>query len=126
VALHWAASAGHVEVVKYLLEQGTEVDARDEVRIVMYTGGYGYVLCTDVSAISLEIPHYPTLSSAYHSAPQMDWTPLIISVSAGMEEVMRLLIGCAADVNATNKTGQSSLHYAASKNRLQVDHGHIT
>ena len=56
MALHWAASAGHVEVVKYLLEQGTEVDARDEVRTVMYTGGYGNVLCTDVSAISLEVP----------------------------------------------------------------------
>lgn len=50
----------------------------------------------------------------------MEWTPLIISVSAGMEDVVRLLIGYGADVNATNKTGQSPLHYAASKNRLQV------
>jgi 26S proteasome non-ATPase regulatory subunit 10 len=55
----------------------------------------------------------------------MEWTPLIISVSAGMEDVVRLLIGCGADVNATNKTGQSPLHYAASKNRLQVHHVRI-
>ena len=45
----------------------------------------------------------------------------MISVSAGMTEVVRLLIGYSADVNVTNKTGQSSLHYAASKNRLEVN-----
>ena len=56
----------------------------------------------------------------------MEWTPLIISVSAGMEQVVRLLIGHGADVNATNKTGQSPLHYAASKNRLEVNDGQIT
>ena len=37
-----------------------------------------------------------------------------------MDEVVRLLIGLDADVNAVNKTGQSPMHYAASKNRLQV------
>ena len=36
MALHWAASAGHVDVVKYLLQQGAQVDARDEVRTDMY------------------------------------------------------------------------------------------
>ena len=39
---------------------------------------------------------------------------------------MRLLIGHGADMNATNKTGQSPLHYAASKNRLEVNDGQIT
>ena len=34
--LHWAASGGHVDVVKYLLEQGAEVDVRDEVRVNVY------------------------------------------------------------------------------------------
>ena len=47
MALHWAASAGHVDVVKYLLQQGAQVDARDEVRIDMYINWHtcGVGLC---------------------------------------------------------------------------------
>ena len=32
--LHWASSGGHAEIVKYLLKQGAEIDARDEVLLV--------------------------------------------------------------------------------------------
>ncbi len=35
-ALHLAASAGHVDV-KYLIEQGAQVDVKNEVRIDVYT-----------------------------------------------------------------------------------------
>ena len=45
MALHWAASAGHVDVVKYLLQQGAQVDARDEVRIDMYIGIHVELVC---------------------------------------------------------------------------------
>ncbi|CAD5115172.1 DgyrCDS4169 [Dimorphilus gyrociliatus] len=48
------------------------------------------------------------------------WTPLIIAVSAGREEIVDLLLQCGADVNTTNSTGQCSLHYAASKNRETI------
>ena len=36
MALHVAAEEGHVDVVKCLVEQGAQVDAKNEVRIDTY------------------------------------------------------------------------------------------
>ncbi|KAK2569261.1 26S proteasome non-ATPase regulatory subunit 10 [Acropora cervicornis] len=54
------------------------------------------------------------------------WTPLMIAVSAGRDAVISMLIACGADVNSTNKGGQTPLHYAASKNRYEVSPCHTT
>jgi len=35
-ALHLAAQRGHVGVIKFLVEHGTQVDAKDKVRVDMY------------------------------------------------------------------------------------------
>ena len=51
---------------------------------------------------------------------QTHWTPLIIASSAGRTQIVRNLIGNGAQINAVNQNGQSSLHYAASKDRLEV------
>uniref|UniRef100_A0A0V0JCM6 26S proteasome non-ATPase regulatory subunit 10 n=1 Tax=Schistocephalus solidus TaxID=70667 RepID=A0A0V0JCM6_SCHSO len=79
--LHWSASGGHLELVKYLIEAGAKSDEADE----------------------------------------SGWTPLMISVSAGRDDVAEYLLKCcSANPNVINSTGQSPLHYAASKNRLNV------
>lgn len=52
---------------------------------------------------------------------QSNWTPLMIAASAGHEQVVSLLLAKGAQVNAVNNTGQCSLHYAASKDRYQVN-----
>lgn len=44
----------------------------------------------------------------------------MIAVSAGRDAVVSMLIACGADVNSTNKGGQTPLHYAASKNRYEI------
>ena len=51
---------------------------------------------------------------------QSNWTPLMIAASAGRDQIVSNLIAHDAQVNAVNKTGQCSLHYAASKNRYEV------
>ncbi|VDL95857.1 unnamed protein product, partial [Schistocephalus solidus] len=79
--LHWSASGGHLELVKYLIEAGAKSDEADE----------------------------------------SGWTPLMISVSAGRDDVAEYLLKCcSANPNVINSTGQSPLHYAASKNRLNL------
>lgn len=51
---------------------------------------------------------------------QTNWTPLMIASSVGRADIVAALISRGADVNAINQTGQTSLHYAASKNRDDV------
>lgn len=48
------------------------------------------------------------------------WTPLHIATSAGHTEIVTILVSQKAYTNATNQTGQTPLHYAASKNRYDV------
>ncbi|KAM7541439.1 hypothetical protein Aperf_G00000032655 [Anoplocephala perfoliata] len=50
------------------------------------------------------------------------WTPLMIAVSAGREDVVVYLLdsGLSINVNTVNSTGQNCLHYAASRNRLSI------
>lgn len=45
----------------------------------------------------------------------------MIAASAGRDVIIvSLLIDSGADVNSTNEGGQTSLHYAASRNRYEV------
>ena len=44
----------------------------------------------------------------------------MIASSAGRDVIVSLLIDSGADVNSTNEGGQTSLHYAASRNRYEV------
>jgi len=44
----------------------------------------------------------------------------MIAASAGRDVIVSLLIDFGADVNSTNEGGQTSLHYAASRNRYEV------
>lgn len=45
----------------------------------------------------------------------------MIAASAGRDQIVSSLIAHDAQVNAVNRTGQCSLHYAASKDRYEVD-----
>ena len=44
----------------------------------------------------------------------------MIAVSAGRNSIASYLLSKGAQVNAVNSNGQSSLHYAASKDRFEV------
>ena len=44
----------------------------------------------------------------------------MIASSAGHEDILIMLLEKNADVHSVNFTGQSCLHYAASKNQLSV------
>uniref|UniRef100_A0A8R1ESR6 ANK_REP_REGION domain-containing protein n=2 Tax=Caenorhabditis japonica TaxID=281687 RepID=A0A8R1ESR6_CAEJA len=52
---------------------------------------------------------------------ELGWTPLIIASSAGRVEVVRFLLTLPhVNVNQTNSNKQSALHYACSKNHIEI------
>ena len=60
--------------------------------------------------------HFMVMTFVYQS----NWTPMMISTSAGHIQIVKMLIGQGAMINVVNCTGQCSLHYAASRDRLEV------
>lgn len=60
------------------------------------------------------------LIDAHFTHIQTQWTPLMIASSAGHTQCVYCFLGHGAQVNAVNSTGQSSLHYASSKDHVEV------
>ena len=51
---------------------------------------------------------------------QAGWTCLMIAASIGHDTLLELYLDAGADVHKRNDTGQTALHYAASRNRQEV------
>ncbi|KAI8897489.1 prosome, macropain 26S subunit, non-ATPase, 10, isoform CRA_c [Globomyces pollinis-pini] len=49
-----------------------------------------------------------------------NWTPLMIATSTGNLKIVKKLLDCKADPKRNNTTKRSPLHYAASKNKIDV------
>ena len=48
------------------------------------------------------------------------WTPLMSACSSGRDAMVERLIAAEADVNATNASSLTALHYAASKGHIRI------
>ncbi|KAJ1507913.1 hypothetical protein HMI55_000592, partial [Coelomomyces lativittatus] len=54
-----------------------------------------------------------------HSLDDDEWSPLCISASVGNLALVSLLLGKGAEPDIKNSSGQTPLHYAASKNKFE-------
>lgn len=106
-ALHFAARYGHGEVADYLLEKGTQVNARSEKdgKTPLWLAAKGGN--TGIIRKLLEKGASP------HIADQEGRTPLHMAAANGDEESVRLLLEKGAPINARDDKGETSLHYAA-------------
>jgi ankyrin repeat protein len=83
--LHWAASVGALDVVRYLLDHGAEIDKGDGSNWTpLHIAGKSWTCC-------------------------IVWPWLMSIVSAGQEAIVRELIGSGADVKLTNDKGLTPL-----------------
>ena len=110
-ALWIAASNGHFNVVRLLIEQNSEVDGR--------TSSNSTPLRSAAFDGRLDIVSYLVEGGADVNARNFyNSTPLIVTCCKGHQDVASFLVKHGANVNLQDNKGNSCLHYASKQGRV--------
>jgi len=114
-ALHVASDAGHVHVVRSLLQCGVDVDVRGlwNRTPLQFASDSG---CLEVVKLLLDPGHADA-----NSEDEYRWTPLLLATYNGHLDVVRVLLHNGADVNIQDKKGRTPLHVALLRDKPQAD-----
>jgi len=111
--LMWAAGSGGLEMVKYLVENGAEVNA------VSGKQGRGTPMIYAAAANQIEVVKYLLENDAdiNLTTPYQNETALMWAVAMGYTEVVKLLVEKGADQKITNREGENVMDLAKKLNR---------
>ena len=107
-ALHFASEKGNLMMVKFLINGGAQVNAKED-----------YMGQTPLHyAYSSEVAKYLIDSgSEIESKDNNGYTPLLLAVAKGKIDTVKCLIENGADVEAAANTGKTTIHTAAVRPR---------
>ena len=108
--MHAAASAGHVNILSLLTEQGADINGRDLGDETPLHGASGNA--------RLEAGNFLLDNGADINAG--NYTPLSRAAFAGHVEFARMLLERGAVIDAPNGIGETPLHWAARMGRIEV------
>merc|ERR1712014_303974 len=96
-ALHWASFSGHKQIVMFLIEMGSNVNACDKfkdtpLQFAVYWGHF--------EAVKHLIQNY---GAKVNVADVHDWTPLHTAVDRGFLEITKYLISKGARIDVVDK-----------------------
>jgi len=129
-----AACAGHVEVFKMLLQEGSDLSAVDDQgRTALHVAAkQGRLAIVQLFITPKESGWLPVVRSApniidremqlklLEATTKEGWTPLLEAACAGHADVCRALIKAGASIHAKTKNGWNALHLASDGGFLQV------
>jgi len=113
-ALMYAAETGRMEVIKYLVSKGANVNARSQ--------GYHYTaLMYAASGNRLEALEYLIARGAEIDAPSFkNATALMMSARAGHIDIVKILLEKGADASLKNKDDKTVLDVAREANQPDI------
>ena len=117
-ALHSASFAGHLQVVRYLLQHGVDDNVRNTesetpLLLASWKGHRDIVQCLLDHGADLDL------------RDTQDYSPLMLAAFYGHISVIRLLLEHNADVNSQNKHGQTPLHNTMRSDCFMADRTQI-
>ncbi|PAA54089.1 hypothetical protein BOX15_Mlig025367g1 [Macrostomum lignano] len=115
VCLHAAAKSGHASVVRGLLDKGANVNARTKDKL---TALHAAVACGHPHVVETLLGFG---ASVDFKGGEDEDTPLHLAArTRGGERCAEMLLKSGADVNRTNRLGQTPLHTAAKGGNLNM------
>jgi pectate lyase len=112
-SIHIAAQLGDLERVKAFLEEGIDVNAKDENgdTPLHIAAEQDY---NDIASLLID------QGGNVNARNQKNYTPLYNAISNSNKDLVGLLIGKGADVNATNRMRQTPLHWACLRGNKEL------
>jgi len=116
-ALHQAASAGHTDILKILLDAGADINARDRG---LFSQGADALYLASVSGHSDVVRELLSKGAKVDSTEDNGWTSLIKAAQLGNVAVARVLLDFKADVNIRAKDGTTPILVAAQQGHTEI------
>ena len=112
-ALHWAAGAGRVDIVKRLLSKGADANAKDrwEVPPLHWAAMYGHKETAELLLARGAHVNAKTVGGG---------TPLHVATYYGHKEIVELLLSKGADIDVKDNSGVTALWIAVQYGRDAV------
>lgn len=108
--LLWAATNGHYDLVRTLLETGADVFAANSRGRTALHLAVDSTDATHIEEIMKLLLHY---QANVHAVSDGGWTPLHNAAQKGLTGVVERLLEAGASVNARLSNGMTALHWAA-------------
>ena len=111
--LMWAIIKGHIDIVKYLVEQGADLNAQDEDgwTVLMWAAQRGHI----------DIVRYLVEQGAEVNLQYKDgYTALMQAVREGHTSIVRYLVEHGADLSVQDRMGGTALMQAAQRGHIDI------